>query len=124
MTEGIDPVTGKFLPGNKLAVGNKKNEIDLRLALEGMREHFPPDKWGERLEEIWRVAGTRGSAKTQLMVLQFVADRLIGKPVQSVTVEKNETKRIIAMLADMPVFTVETEEQSDRIIDIDPDETL
>ena len=124
MTEGLHPKTGKFLPGNLHGKNSKKKEFDTRLALQGLRDAFPPEEWGERLEEIWTIAASRGSAKTQLMVLQVVADRLIGKPVQSVEVEKNETKRIIAMLADVPIFTVETEEQSTRIIDIDPDETI
>ena len=119
--EGKDPKTGKFLPGNKLGTTGRRRDENLKLAMSSLTTAFPPDEWGNRCEEIWRTAAKMGSAKTQLAVLQFVADRVIGKPVVTHEIEKNETKRILTLLVDNPVtFSVEREE---KMIDVTPNET-
>ena len=100
--EGRDQKTGKFLPGNRFASVPQQKALDQRKAIASLKDKFPPEEWGERLMEVWETASRMGSAKMQLAVLQFVADRVIGKPVVTHEIDKTETKRILTLLVDNP----------------------
>lgn len=102
MPEGKDQKTGKFLPGNSYGSVSHQKALDQKKAIASLKSEFPPEEWGERLAEIWEIAGKMNSAKIQLAVLNFVADRVIGKPVVTHEIDKTETKRILTLLVDNP----------------------
>jgi hypothetical protein len=108
MNKGRDQRTGKFLPGNKYASVKHQKALDQQKAIASLKDEFPPEEWGARLAEIWETASKMNSAKVQLAVLNFVADRVVGKPVVTHEIDKNETKRILTLLVDNPAeFRVE-----------------
>lgn len=102
---GRDPVTGKFLKGNKLRPpgplgGHPPKKLDSRPILEAIHNEFTVEEIRLMLREAYNTAVKMEDWKGQMAVVQFVAYYAIGKPVQrsiKATIEPEDFARIFKL---------------------------
>lgn len=77
-----DPATGRFMKGNKSAVGSgRPKKMDVMNMLRTLDEEFPDDEIVNMLRYTWETAVATKSAKTMLLVVDSIMDRKYGKSI-------------------------------------------
>ncbi len=95
-----NPTNGRFVSGNRAGVGHgrppraKEQEM-----LDAIRDTFSADELQSVLREALAIARQTQSARGLLAVVEFCADRALGRP--AVTITSKPTDRFEVLLAQL-----------------------
>lgn len=93
---------GTFAPGHRISVGNKggrPRKDAMAKMLDDIARSKTAENLGKLMDEAAEMARKSGSSKALLNVAVAVADRILGKPVQTVVEASDGYEALAALMA-------------------------
>ncbi len=103
--------TGRFQPGNKL--GGRMPKAYETGIVEALKQRYPVEELINRIEEAWQLAKSQKSSRSMIAIIELIAERQFGKPVQTTQSPHGISDALALILSDTtPLLPIEGDEHN------------